>query len=95
MSRMMKAAIFVEPGRIELADKPIPEVGPNDALVRITDLRMGQEPSYVFSFAVARRASPPEPIAPAQVGGRDDIDIGAALRWLWQRMWGADVDPPR
>ena len=36
MSRMMKAAIFVEPGRIELADKPIPDVGPNDALMRIT-----------------------------------------------------------
>ena len=33
---MMKAAVFVEPGRIELADKPIPPVGPNDALVRIT-----------------------------------------------------------
>jgi threonine dehydrogenase-like Zn-dependent dehydrogenase len=33
---MMKAAVFVEPGRIELADKPIPEVGPNDALVKIT-----------------------------------------------------------
>ncbi len=32
----MKAAIFVEPGRIELEDKPIPEVGPNDALLRIT-----------------------------------------------------------
>ncbi len=32
----MKAAIFVEPGRIELAEKPIPEVGPNDALMRIT-----------------------------------------------------------
>jgi len=32
----MKAAIFIEPGRIELAEKPIPEVGPNDALVRIT-----------------------------------------------------------
>ncbi len=70
-------------------------VDERDGVVRITDLRMGQEPSYVFSFAVARRASPPEPIAPAQVGGRDDIDIGAALRWLWQRMWGADVDPPR
>jgi threonine dehydrogenase-like Zn-dependent dehydrogenase len=25
-----------EPGRIELADKPIPDVGPNDALMRIT-----------------------------------------------------------
>ncbi|HVL09095.1 MAG TPA: NAD(P)-dependent alcohol dehydrogenase [Burkholderiaceae bacterium] len=36
MSAMMKAAVFVEPGRIELADKRIPDVGPNDALVRIT-----------------------------------------------------------
>ncbi|WP_222909628.1 NAD(P)-dependent alcohol dehydrogenase [Pseudomonas sp. DNDY-54] len=33
---MMKAAVFVEPGRIEPQDKPIPEVGPNDALLRIT-----------------------------------------------------------
>jgi len=33
---MMKAAIFVEPGRIELADKLMPDVGPNDALMRIT-----------------------------------------------------------
>ena len=33
---MMKAAIFVEPNRIVLDDKPIPEVGPLDALVRIT-----------------------------------------------------------
>ncbi|MEN9725681.1 MAG: hypothetical protein RL434_47, partial [Pseudomonadota bacterium] len=36
MTQMMKAAIFVEPGRIEIADKPVPSVGPNDALVRIT-----------------------------------------------------------
>ncbi|HOA94988.1 MAG TPA: NAD(P)-dependent alcohol dehydrogenase, partial [Quisquiliibacterium sp.] len=36
MPRTMKAAVFVEPGRIELAEKPIPDVGPNDALVRIT-----------------------------------------------------------
>ncbi len=33
---MMKAAVFVAPGRIELMDKRIPEVGPNDALLRIT-----------------------------------------------------------
>src|SRR5690606_14616206 len=33
---MMKAAVFIEPGRIELQDKPIPDVGPNDALLRIT-----------------------------------------------------------
>ena len=35
MSRM-RAAVFVEPGRIVLDDKPIPEVGPLDALVKIT-----------------------------------------------------------
>ena len=33
---MMKAAVFVEPGRIVLDDKPIPHVGPQDALLRVT-----------------------------------------------------------
>jgi alcohol dehydrogenase len=32
----MKAAIFAEPGRIVLAEKPIPDIGPLDALIRIT-----------------------------------------------------------
>ncbi|MEO2219830.1 NAD(P)-dependent alcohol dehydrogenase [Chromobacterium vaccinii] len=32
----MKAAVFVAPGKIELREKPIPAVGPGDALVRIT-----------------------------------------------------------
>ena len=36
MATMMKAAVFVEPGRIVLDDKPVPDVGPNDALVRVT-----------------------------------------------------------
>ena len=33
---VMKAAVFVEPGRIEIDEKPIPDVGANDALVRVT-----------------------------------------------------------
>ena len=33
---MMRAAVFVEPGRIVLEDKPIPDVGPLDALMRVT-----------------------------------------------------------
>ena len=32
----MKAAVFVEPGRIVLDQMPIPDVGPLDALVRVT-----------------------------------------------------------
>ena len=34
--RKMKAAVFVEPGRIEIIDKPLPSIGPLDALIRIT-----------------------------------------------------------
>ncbi|MBE0490492.1 MAG: NAD(P)-dependent alcohol dehydrogenase [Halomonas sp.] len=36
MPAMMKAAVFVEPGRIEIDDRPIPDIGPNDALIRVT-----------------------------------------------------------
>jgi alcohol dehydrogenase len=32
----MKAAVFVEKGRIVLEEKPVPDVGPLDALIRIT-----------------------------------------------------------
>ncbi len=32
----MRAAVFVEPGRIVIEDKPIPSVGPLDALIRVT-----------------------------------------------------------
>jgi len=34
--RIMKAAAFVEPGRIVLDETPVPEAGPGEALVRIT-----------------------------------------------------------
>jgi threonine dehydrogenase-like Zn-dependent dehydrogenase len=36
MPKTMKATVFVAPGKIELREKPIPEVGPLDALLRIT-----------------------------------------------------------
>ncbi|GLT00538.1 alcohol dehydrogenase [Sphingobium jiangsuense] len=36
MAQTMKAAIFIEPGRIILGEKPVPDVGPLDALIRIT-----------------------------------------------------------
>ncbi len=36
MTTKMKAALFIEPGRIILDEKPVPEIGPNDALIRIT-----------------------------------------------------------
>ena len=36
MTRMMKAAVFARPGRIELREKPLPKPGPLDALLRVT-----------------------------------------------------------
>jgi threonine dehydrogenase-like Zn-dependent dehydrogenase len=36
MTTSMRATVFVEPGRIELQERPIPQVGPLDALLRVT-----------------------------------------------------------
>ncbi|MEW8200374.1 MAG: metal-dependent hydrolase, partial [Candidatus Thiodiazotropha endolucinida] len=59
-----------------------------DGRLEITDLRMGFEPRYIFSFEVAHRQEgvirpliPPERV-PAE---RPDAE---ALRWVWRRMLG-------
>ena len=36
MPKTMKVTAFVEPERIELREKPLPEVGPLDPLLRVT-----------------------------------------------------------
>lgn len=60
----------------------------------ITDLRMGQEPAYIFRFAVAERRSPVVPLAVSeQVGRRPDLQRG--LPWLWRRALGEPLPPPR
>lgn len=62
--------------------------------VLITDLRMGQEPHYIFSFAVAEQHSPLRPLDhPQQLGSRGDLRAG--LAWLWRRLRGEDIAPPR
>lgn len=67
---------------------------PQDQRLLITDLRMGQEPTYTFSFAVAERRSAVQPLAtPQQLGMR--IDLQRGLAWLWRRMRGELLPPPR
>ncbi len=63
--------------------------------VLITDLRMGQEPFYTFSFVVAQGADAAlAAVQPTQqVGSRPDVQ--RALDWLWPRMWGEPLPPPR
>ncbi len=67
-----------------------------DGRLALTDLRMGQEPWYSFSFVVARRGNPGlHPVSPVNVGGRSGLDVAASLRWLRLRALGADLAPPR
>jgi inner membrane protein len=62
--------------------------------VVVADLRMGQEPAYTFSFAVAERASPARALSvPLQVGSRPDV--GRMLPWLLRRIGGDPTPPPR
>jgi inner membrane protein len=61
----------------------------------VTDLRMGQEPHYTFSFRVARRQGRDWVPVLAQNHGRRPPDPGAALRWIGRRMLGAEEPPPR
>lgn len=62
--------------------------------VLVSDLRMGQEPNYVFSFAVAQRRSPLVVLdPPLQLASR--IDLKRGLPWLARRALGEPLPPPR
>jgi inner membrane protein len=59
----------------------------------LTDLRMGQEPSYVFNFNIGPPLPSLEaPYPPAQ-GRSDRGDVPAALRWLTTRIGNPQVPP--
>jgi len=56
MSLKMKAAIFLEPGRIILGEKPVPDVGPLDALIQVTTTTICGTDVHILKgeFPVAR-----------------------------------------
>ena len=53
---MMKSLIFIEPGKIEIVDKKIPDVGSNDALIKITTTTICGTDIHIFKgeYAVAK-----------------------------------------
>ncbi len=66
----------------------------SDGRLFVTDLRMGQEPAYTFHFDLgssAARAGPGH--APTLMSQRPDL--ATALPWLWRRIWGNPLPPPR
>ena len=68
---MMKAAVFVEPGRIELQQRPIPEVGPCDALLRVTTTTICGTDVHILRGEY--------PVAPGRIIGHEPVGTIAAL----------------
>ena len=70
--------------RLRWFTKGFYRVREEDGGVVMTDLRMGLEPHYVFSFRVAELGNPhPAPITPLRQPGIRDYD---RLRWVWARI---------
>jgi inner membrane protein len=59
----------------------------------ITDLRMGQEPAYVFSFDIGPPLQGGYSYPVAQQQSRR-LEVRAGLKWLGQRIMGQDLPPP-
>lgn len=64
-----------------------------DGTLQLSDLRMGLEPDYTFTFAVARanggdwEAMTPEQLRPAYEGEEGRARAKRRFGTLWQRMW--------
>jgi alcohol dehydrogenase len=69
--RTMKAAIFETAGRIVLVDKPIPEVGPLDALLRITTTTICGTDVHILKGEY--------PVAPGLTVGHEPVGVVAKL----------------
>ena len=61
--------------------------------VFIRDLRMGQEPNYTFTFAIADRQNTAAQKLPEQQAFK--VNLGCGLKWIWQRIWNEQTPSVR
>jgi alcohol dehydrogenase len=69
--KTMKAAVFVRPGMIELQERPVPEIGPGDALVRITTTTICGTDVHILKGEY--------PVKPGLIIGHEPVGVIAAL----------------
>ena len=67
----MKAAVFTGPGRIELQERPIPEIGPEDALLHTTTTTICGTDVHILKGEY--------PVSPGRVVGHEPVGVIAAL----------------
>ncbi len=69
--KTMKAAVFVKPGKIILDEKPVPHVGPGDALVRVTTTTICGTDVHILKGEY--------PVAPGRVVGHEPVGVIEAM----------------
>jgi threonine dehydrogenase-like Zn-dependent dehydrogenase len=67
----MRAAVFVTPGRIELQERPIPELGPTDALIRVTTTTICGTDVHILKGEY--------PVAPGRIVGHEPVGVIEAV----------------
>ena len=76
----MKAAVFVEPGRITLEERPVPTVGPGDALIRITTTTICGTDIHILKGEY--------PVRPGLIVGHEPVGV---IEELGEGVTGYDV----
>ncbi len=69
--KTMKAAVFVEPGRIVLGDRPVPTIGADDALIRITTTTICGTDVHILKGEY--------PVKPGRIVGHEPVGVIEAL----------------
>src|SRR5262245_25336691 len=67
MKKTMKAAVFERPGRIVIQERPIPEVGPTDALLRVTLTTICGTDVHILKGEY--------PVAPGRIVGHEPVGV--------------------
>jgi len=89
--RTMKAAVFVEPGRIVLEEKPVPRIGPRDALLRVTTTTICGTDVHILKgeYPVARGLT----IGHEPVGVIEEIGDAVSGYTVGQRVIAGAITP--
>src|SRR5690348_4948565 len=82
MPKTMRASVFLEPGRIALREKPVPEIGPTDALIRITTTTICGTDVHILKCEY--------PVQPGLTIGHEPVGVieklGSAVRGYVERQ---------
>ncbi|MDJ0807468.1 MAG: metal-dependent hydrolase [Gammaproteobacteria bacterium] len=77
--------------RLQWFTKDFYAAGMHQNDIVLTDLRMGLEPDYVFSFKVGEMHNPhPKPVTPERV---ETVRNLQRLNWVWARIWDEQAQP--